>query len=291
MKRSFIYLSSLFILCSVELFANVNFIEVHHEKGLDFIQQNGPLEKRILTDAKGGGVSVADVNQDGWDDLYFCNGHSNQSNSTNPTNTLFINNQDGTFHDASQESGLDVTGQTISAVFGDYDNDGDLDVYLCKTGENQLFQNNGDGTFRDVSSTAQMNHAGMSTAAAWGDVNNDGYLDLYVCNYADISMDIAKRFGEMTMLMGQKVFLGPLTFQPQEDVLYINQQDGTFRDETKKRGIQTWEEGRGLGVKFMDVEQDGDLDIFVGNDMTSDSLYINDGKGNLSDQAVRFGLG
>lgn len=273
------------------VYADVNFVEVHKEKGLDFIQQNGPLEKRILTDAKGGGVSVADVNNDGWDDIYFCNGRSNLTTDEIPTNQLFINKKDGTFFDATDQSGLGVSGQTISAMFGDYDNDGDVDVYLCNIGANQLFQNNGDGTFQDVSSQANIEQDGMSTAAAWGDVNGDGYLDLFVCNYADITMDIAKRYGVMTMLMGQQVFLGPLTFQAQNDVLYINQQDGTFRDETKERGIETWEEGRGLGVRFMDVDADGDLDCFIGNDMTSDSFYINDGTGHFQEQALLYGLG
>lgn len=255
------------------------------------MQQNGSKEKRLLTEAKGAGVSIADVNQDGWDDLYFCNGIGNAANEPQPSNQLFINQKDGTFQDETDESGLGITGQSISAVFGDYDNDGNLDVYVCKIGANQLMRNTGDGTFEDVSAAAKVNHPGMSTAAAWGDVNGDGFLDLYVCNYADITMETAKQFGVMTSLMGQQVFLGPLTYKPQHDALYINNQDGTFRDETQLRGVQSWEEGRGLGVRMMDTEADGDLDIFVGNDMTSDTLYINDGKGYFQEQALLVGLG
>ncbi len=267
------------------------FLDVHKERGLTFTQQNGSLEKTILYEAKGAGVSVADVNQDGWDDIYFCNGTSNLSGHPAPQNQFFLNQKDGTFRDYTQESGLGISGQSVSAVFGDYDNDGDLDVYVCKVGDNQLLQNTGNGTFVDVSIKANVVSSGMSTAAAWGDVNGDGYPDLFVCNYADISTEIVQAFGGMTSLLGQDVFLGPLTFHPQDDVLFINQKNGSFADETSLRGIQTWEEGRGLGVVMLDIEKDGDIDIFTGNDMTSDSMYINDGTGHFNEQALLIGLG
>lgn len=267
-----------------------HFIESHALKNITFIQINGSKEKKLLTEAKGAGVSVVDINQDGWDDIYFCNGLQSNIEDKAPKNKLFLNQKDGTFLDVTEDLGLALSGQSISTVFGDYDNDGDLDVYICKTSENLLLQNN-NGIFEDMSQFAKVNHPGMSTAAAWGDVNNDGFLDLFVCNYADITLKIATKFGGMTQLMGQEVFLGPLTFKPQNDVLFINQKDGTFKDESSLRGIQTWEEGRGLGVRMLDSEQDGDLDIFVGNDMTSDSFYLNDGNGFFQEQSLLVGLG
>jgi hypothetical protein len=261
--------------------------------GIDFVETSGSREKRYLFESKGAGVAVADVNGDGWDDIYFLNGGPDPArpNDPVPINCLYRNNGNGTFHDDTHRSGLGVPGYSTAAAFADYDNDGDVDCYVCNHGPNQLFQNDGTGAFTDVTSQSGTGDPRMSTASAFGDVDGDGDLDLFVCNYAHITAAIADRKGTWFNFSGHNAFLGPLSYDAEADVLYINNGNGTFSDETTSRGITPIAEGCGLGALFTDLDDDGDLDLFVGNDAAADCLYINDGTGYFEESALLAGLG
>ncbi|HEY6251379.1 MAG TPA: CRTAC1 family protein [Candidatus Angelobacter sp.] len=188
------------------------------------------------------GVSVAvfaDYDNDGFKDLFV--------SRTFKPNQLFHNNGDGTFTDVTERSGIGADCCTTVAAWGDYDNDGYLDLYVgryldprkeipttfyARNGEpNQLYHNNGDGTFTNVTERAGVGEKGLCLGAVWGDFNDDGYPDLYVVN----------DFGRKT--------------------LYRNNGDGTFKDITKKSNTLAY--GAGMSASFVDYDNDGKFDLYV----------------------------
>jgi hypothetical protein len=188
------------------------------------------------------GVSVAvfaDYDNDGWKDLFV-------SRTFRP-NQLFHNNGDGTFTDVTAGSGLGEDCCTTVASWGDYDNDGYLDLYVgryldprrdipttfyARNGEpNRLYHNNGDGTFSDVTEQAGVGDRGLCLGSAWGDYDDDGHPDLFVVN----------DFGRST--------------------LYHNNGDGTFADVTAAAGALAY--GAGMSASFGDYDNDGRLDLYT----------------------------
>lgn len=173
---------------------------------------------------EGAGVAFADVDNDGDLDLYLANRDSE--------NRLFLNDGTGVFADGSSAAGVNDPGYSLDVIFGDIDNDGDLDLYVTNhTEDNRLFRNNGDGTFTDVTSTAGVGDTGIrSTAAVFGDMDNDGDLDLYVTS------------GEGT------------------PKLYANNGTGVFTDVSSSGGVTF--DGDTI---FGDIDNDGDLDLICGS--------------------------
>ncbi len=272
--------------------AQIRFVENAKQRGIDFVQTNGSKEKEYIVEAKGAGVAVADVNGDGWDDIYFVNGaYLNQAiNDQFPKNQLFLNQGDGTFKNGTRESGLGDTGFGTGAFFADIDNDGDLDCYLTNYGPNQLYVNEGNCHFKPVPNAGGAQCEGWSTGVAFGDINHDGFLDLYVGNYAVFSPEIANQKGKVAPYFGTMSFIGPTAYEPAEDRLFLNNGDGTFRDETVERGINSFECGRAFTVHFTDIDEDGDLDIYTANDTTANHLYENDGNGFFEDVSLLSGV-
>jgi hypothetical protein len=198
------------------------------------------------------GVSVAlfaDYDNDGYKDLFV-------SRTFRP-NQLFHNNGDGTFTDVTQHAGIGADCCTTVASWGDYDNDGFLDLYVgryldprkeipttfyARNGEpNQLYHNNGDGTFTNVTEKAGVGDRGLCLGSVWGDYDDDGYPDLYVVN----------DFGRKT--------------------LYHNNQNGTFTDVTVKS--KTLAYGAGMSASFADYDNDGKLDIYCTNIRSEEAWF------------------
>ena len=208
--------------------------------------------------------AFADYNNDGLPDI-FCTVFYVRD----PANDILLrNNGDGTFTDVSTQTGiLPLTnGRTIA--WGDYDNDGDLDLYISRGTQNgavrqTFYRNNGDGTFTEVSDQAGLGATINARSAAWGDFNNDGYLDLYL---VDSGSD--------------PVGKGP-------NYLYRNNGNGTFTDVASSVGVDDLVASRGRGVAWGDYDNDGFLDLFVTNDEDKTQfpegpqiLYHNEGNGN-----------
>ena len=203
-------------------------------------------EGAIATDLNNSnGASWIDVDNDGDLDLYVIN--------FNEANALYQNQEDGTF--ISITSGVLVTevSFSINGVWGDYDNDRDLDLFLANGGNqnNALFRNEADGTFTKITEGAIVNDGGNAIGASWGDYNNDGHLDLFVAN-----------------------FLG------QNNFLYTNNGDGTFTRITE--GSLVNDGGNSTGSAWGDLDNDGDLDLFVGDDGGFNFLYVNNGEGTFT---------
>ncbi len=271
------------------------FTDITETAGIQFKHSLGDFEMSNIAEATGPGCAVFDYDNDGFLDLYFVNGrwHPDINDNRGRTlkgklwNALYHNNGDGTFTDVTEKAGVaaheDSFGMAASAA--DFDNDGDLDLYVCNYGESILYRNNGDGTFTDVTEKAGLSSPGWALAAPWFDYTGDGQLDLFVVHYLEYDKGEFQRTGAYYKADN---FPGPLSYPGQPDCLYRNNGDGTFTDVTKEVGL--WEPtGRGMGAVACDLDGDGDIDLYVTNDAMPNNLWLNDGKGHFQDVATETG--
>ena len=280
------------LLCiSVPIFAQssnppVAFKDVTETAGVSFVHSEGKRTS-VLPEDVGSGAAFADYNNDGHIDLYVVNNpgplHAKVTDAS-PGNVLYRNNGDGTFTDVTEKAGVGDRGYGMGCVFGDYDNDGDLDLYVTNYGQNVLYRNNGDGTFTDIAEKAGVGDTRWGTGAVFGDYDNDGDLDLYVPNYIEHDLDKLAEAQKTSMQYGQSVprKLNPHSFEPQDNVLYRNNGDGTFTDVTAELSVES-PGGRSLQAIFTDFDLDGDLELYVANDLSPNFLYRNNGDGTFID--------
>jgi hypothetical protein len=179
-----------------------------------------------------------------------------------------------------------ISGSGNFAV-GDFDSDGFPDLYVACFGANRLYRNLGDGTFQDVSDSSGVNDAKWATSAAFLDYDSDGLLDIYVCNYAKWTYRDRQFCGNRER--GVRIFCSPRSVQAETDRLFRNMGDGTFRDVTDQCQLGA-RSGRAQGVLAADVNQDGFIDLYVGNDLHANSLFINDGQGRFRDTSEESGV-
>jgi hypothetical protein len=164
----------------------IEFTDITSEAGIRFKHNSGAFGKKYLPETIGAGGAFLDYDNDGWQDILLVNSMDwpdNKKRKSFPA--LYHNNKDGTFTDVTQQAGLGVEMYGIGVAVADYDNDGNVDVYITCVGPNRLFRNLGGGKFADVTARAGVGDPGFSTSAAWFDYDNDGTLDLYVGKYVD----------------------------------------------------------------------------------------------------------
>jgi hypothetical protein len=269
------------------LAAEFRFEDMTETSGVTFRHTFGADELTNLLQTTGPGVSIADIDGDGDLDLYFPNGAPIPpvDGPDAPRNALFVNQGDGTFVDATEQAGVGDTGMGMGAVFGDYDNDGDEDLYVANYGPNKLYRNRGDGTFEDVTEEAGVPSPIWSVVSLFADVDNDGHLDLFVCNYLDFDPLHQPKRSMLSYKQGYRFFSGPYDFNGMENVLYRNRGDGTFEDFSEESGIKR--EGKGMGCTFSDFDLDGDIDLMIGNDRFPNFLYMNDGTGRFTENGIQ----
>ncbi len=268
------------------------FTDVTSRVGIDFQHVGGSLEKRILVEEMSGGVVFFDYDQDDRLDLYLVNGTTLNhyrgragSEETVLSNRLYQNQGEKSFVDVTEESGAGDTSWGMGACAGDYDNDGDVDLYVTNYGPNVLYQNNGDGTFFKATELARVGDPGWGTGCAFGDYDRDGWLDLYLANYAEIDLEAPPQ--PCHYYEGLKAPCSPKGLPGQSDRLYRNRGDGTFEDVSEKSGIG--DDYYGFGVTFADFNDDGFPDVFVANDVTPNLLYFNQGNGTFKEVGIRSG--
>jgi len=270
------------------------FTDITRQAGLDFRLTCGGPEKLYIMDSMCGGVAVFDFDNDGWMDIFLVNGSTVEdvkAGKCHPSK-LYRNNHDGTFTDVTAKSGINHCGWGYGAAVGDYDNDGNEDLYITFLDGAVLYHNNGDGTFTDMTAKAGVGNAGRwGTSAAFGDYDNDGYLDLYVVNYVEIDLNHLPAFGEnkFCTYRGFAVSCGPRGLKGARDRLYHNNKDGTFTDVTEKLNIDPGSY-YGLGVLWLDYDLDGCLDLLVSDDSTPTMLYHNDCKGGFTEVGAEAGV-
>ena len=283
------FISAICSLVAVESRAlEPNFTDVTAAAGIEFRHINGAGGKKYVIETVGAGGGFFDYDGDGRLDIYLINGAATPGMhyETPPRNALYRNRDNGSFVDVTAQAGVGDTGYGMGMAVGDYDNDGDLDLYVGNFGPNVLYQNQGDGTFVDVTSQAGVGDERWASSCAFSDVDLDGYIDLYAANYHNFSYDNHRVCAEGGS--GLQLYCGPEAFDGVADVLYRNKGDGTFVDITEQAGLYS-AEGKELGVVFGDVDLDGDPDLYLANDKTLNFLYVNDGKGVFAESGLLAG--
>ncbi len=199
---------------------------------------------------------------------------------------LFLYQDAGKFVERTKEWGVDSVGYGMGGTVGDYDNDGWTDVYLTTfDGNDRLLRNTGNSLV-DVTDEAGLSGvAGWSTSAGFFDMDNDGDLDLYVVKYVDYALATAIP----CYAKGYQIYCTPVMFNALPDRLFRNNGDGTFTDVSESAGVPAG--GKGLALAIGDIDRDGDADIYVANDTTSNYLLINDGHGKFEEKAGLLGVG
>ena len=266
----------------------VRFVEVTEEAGITFVHENGAFGEKYLPETMGSGVVFFDADGDGDEDLLFVNSRrwpERRGDGPEPTAALYLNRGDGTFEDGTAAAGLDFPLYGIGAAAGDYDGDGDPDLYLTALGPNRLLENRG-GVFTEAPGAAAVAHPGFSSGATWFDADGDTDLDLFVLNYVEWSVedDI------FCALDGSnKSYCTPESYRGASAALYRNDGDGAFTDITADAGLLN-PTAKGLGVAILDHDDDGLPDLAVANDTQPNSLYRNLGGGRFEDVGVLAGI-
>ncbi|MEO7274642.1 MAG: CRTAC1 family protein [Vicinamibacterales bacterium] len=263
------------------------FTDVTAAAGIRFTHDSGAFGKKYLPETLGSGVAFFDYDNDGWQDLFLVNSmHWPGQPGPSSLPALYHNNRNGTFTDITRQAGLAVQMYGLGAAAADYDNDGDLDLYVTCLGANHLFSNQGGGRFVDVTAKAGVGDPSLSASAAWFDYDNDGKLDLFVANYVQwtVATDVT-----CSLDGRRKSYCTPQSYKGASGTLYRNRGDGTFADVTKKAGLYD-PAAKALGVALIDLDNDGRLDLFVANDTQPNRLYRNQGDGTFTDVGMMAGV-
>jgi hypothetical protein len=277
------------------------FTQITTPAGISFSHSNGAYGDKLLPETMGGGVAAFDYNNDGLQDLLFINGNlwpwQTNPPTTTPTHHLYLNNGQGHFTDTTPNSGLNFSCYGMGVATGDYNNDGFTDVFITATSTNYLLKNLGNGRFLDVTADAGVggNPEDWSTSAAWFDMDNDGDLDLFVCNYLRWSREIDYAADYQLPGIG-RAYGQPWNFPSTFPCLYRNNGNGTFTDCSASSGIQLRNRttnlplAKSLGVRPVDVDSDGWLDLIVANDTVQNFVFRNQKDGTFRDIGPTSGI-
>ena len=280
--------------------APIVFADITKQAGLDkFHHRSGNPEKATMLETPGSGVAFLDYDNDGWLDIYLLSGSTFaalQGKEPAPRAMLFHNNHDGTFTDVTEKAGVANERWGFGISVGDYDNDGWPDLYIANYGKNRLYHNNHDGTFTDVAEKAGVTLGGWSTGPTWGDYDHDGLLDLFVPGYVKFDVSHPPQAGKngvaptSCQFRGVNAMCGPRGLPGESDHLFHNNGDGSFTDVSVKAGVSDPPGYYGLASVFVDVDDDGWLDLAVANDSVPRYLYRNRHDGTFEDISYLSGF-
>ena len=263
------------------------YVNITKQAGINFVQNNGAFGAKYLPESMGSGCAFLDYNNDGYQDIFLVNFKDWPDHKSKPSYpALYKNNGNGTFTDVTASAGLasELYGFGVSAA--DYDNDGNIDIFVSCLDQDRLYHNDGDGTFTDVSDKSGIKDDEFGTSSTWFDYDKDGLLDLYVCNYVKWT----KETDLFCTLDGvNKSYCTPESYPGASPHLYRNEGSGKFSDVTKKAGLYD-PSSKALGVVAFDYDMDGWPDLFVANDTQPNRLYRNNKDGTFTDKAVLSGV-
>ena len=273
----------------------VAFREAAGETGLSFHHFADASDQYRLPEIMGSGVALIDFDGDGDLDLLLLQGASLEAGA-DPGDSLFppktplgcrlfenrvVPSGSLGFEDATERAGITFPGFAMGAAVGDYDGDGDPDLYITALGPNALYRNGGDGTFSRVEGPQDRR---WSTSASFVDYDKDGDLDLFFTNYVDFTVRNNK---QCFSPVGARDYCNPTVYNPVPDRLFRN--DGAqFTDVSGEAGLGK-AFGNGLGVTAADFNNDGKPDLYVANDGTENQLWINQGGGRFENAAMLSG--
>ncbi|HEY0794392.1 MAG TPA: CRTAC1 family protein [Acidisarcina sp.] len=263
-----------------------NFVDVTAAAGIHFLHQAPHTSRKYLIETMGSGVALFDCDNDGRLDVFLLNGapfadptaKGTVPQKTGPEywNRLYHQKKDGTFEDITEKAGLQGIGYGMGVAAGDYDNDGNEDLFVTAYGGNRLYHNDGNCKFTDVTEKAGVGGSGWSTSAAWVDLDRHGLLDLVVLRYIQWDWDDL-RCGETN----NRGYCHPDLFQPISMLVYHNDGKGHFTEIADKIGLS--KPAKALGIAIADYDGDGWPDIFVANDSMVEFLFHNKGNGTFEE--------
>jgi enediyne biosynthesis protein E4 len=262
--------------------------DVTQRSGIDFEHFSGRTNKFYIIETVTAGLATFDYDNDGLIDIYFlnaCDPVNPMPGPRAPTNHLFRNLGNMKFEDVTAQSGSGDLGFAVGVTAGDYDNDGDQDLFVSNFGPNVMLENNGDGTFERREFPPVDSRRRVGAGVALLDIDQDGNLDLYFANYVDFSFDTRGT----RLIFGVPGAPGPLDFNPEKSTLYRNTGDGAFRDISTQSGIDSVA-GPGMGIVAFDFDSDLDTDIFISNDSAANFLFENKGDSTFDELALLAGV-
>lgn len=278
----------------------VIFQDISEKAGLTSWQHKmGTPQKTYILETIGSGVALLDYDHDGWLDIYIVNGSTFDALSGTaepPHAALFHNNHDGTFTNVAEKAGVTNDRWGFGVAVGDFDNDGWPDLYVGNYGKNRLYRNNHDGTFTDIAETAGVTLGNWSTGPSFGDYDGDGRLDLFVPGYVHWDMNNLPLSGNKAVgfancsFRGAQTMCGPRGLYGERDHLFHNNGDGTFTDVSVKAGVSDKSRYYGFSSTFVDIDDDGKVDLIVTDDSSPNYLYLNKGDGTFQDSSFYSGF-
>ena len=278
----------------------MTFTDITQLAGLEFEHENGARGEKLLPETMGGGCAFLDYDNDGDQDILLINSKSWEDfkpEMLGPTSKLYQNDGQGKYIDVSEQTGLNIELYGMGCAVADYDNDGNVDIFISALGGNRLLRNN-NGVFVDQTEIAGLSDgpSNWSTSCTWFDMENDGDLDLFVCSYITWSKEIDISQGFSLVGVG-RAYGPPTSFGGSFSQLYENNGDGTFGDISQQAGIQITNKdqegvavGKSLGVIPVDVNLDGYLDLVVSNDTVRNFMFINQGDQTFEESGVLAGI-
>jgi hypothetical protein len=271
-------------------------VDIANKAGLtDTFYCGGDSSKKYIIETLGNGVALLDYDNDGYPDAFFVTGSRLEGfpSGQEPTNQLYHNNRDGTFSRVTREAGLGLSGWGQGVCAGDYDNDGNIDLFVTYYGKNHLFHNNGKGRFEDMTKEAGLDEdVPWSTGCAFLDYDRDGKLDLFVASYIDFHIEQVPLPGASPNCTwkGEPVMCGPKGLPAGRNRLFHNEGNGRFRNVSKTAGIAAPGERYSLSVTTLDYNHDGWPDIYVAVDSQPSILFRNNRDGTFTDVGVEAGV-
>lgn len=270
------------------------FTDVTEEAGLQgFAHSNGGFGEAWAPEIVGAGAGFLDYDGDRWQDLVLVAGGSfaGHERYRGPCVRLFRNLGDGTFEETTGQMGLhEAVSYAFGVTVGDYDNDGDPDLFVATLYRDLLLRNDDGRRFVEVGQEVGVGAVSeWSTSAMFVDADHDGWLDLYVGTYVSWSPDTDHYCG----FDGEKVYCTPEVYDGIASRYYRNMGDGTFRLWTAEAGFLSGIDARRdktLGVAAFDANGDGLTDVAVANDTERDLLFMNDGDGTFTETGIRSGI-
>ncbi|CAN5873797.1 CRTAC1 family protein [soil metagenome] len=270
----------------------------------NYLQTSGDKAKNFILETTSGSVAVFDYDNDGKPDIFLLNGSTIDAlkgKEKLPRSALYRNLGNWKFEDVTDKAGVANERWGMGAAVGDYDNDGHADLFISNFGISRLYKNNGNWTFTDVAPKVGLDIKGWHTGASFGDYDKDGRLDLFVPAYVEFDTDkpptspadIGKDGNSgrnFCQFRGQPVMCGPRGLPGAKDSLFHQKPDGTFEDVSEKTGVNDESKYYGFSSVFVDVNDDGNLDLLVVNDSTPKQLYLNKGDGTFEEIGYPSGI-